>query len=109
MRERTRQAGPRLAAALVLLGLSAGGVAAQSDPSPATPPGNEGAPIPDTGVPPKSGTLSDQLSRSEGVIKPPPATTVDPGMVKPTPNQGAPMVVVPPPGTPGSDPNVRPK
>src|SRR3954451_7780527 len=75
MRERTRQAGPRLAAALVLLGLSAGGVAAQNEPSPATPPGNEGAPIPDTGVPPKSGTLSDQLSRSEGVIKPPPATT----------------------------------
>jgi len=37
------------------------------------------------------------------------ATTVDPVMVKPTPNQGAPMVVVPPPGTPGGDPNVRPK
>ena len=107
MRERTRQAGPRLAAALVLLGLSAGGVAAQNDPSPATPPGN--SPVPDTGVPPKSGTLSDQLSRSEGVIKPPPATTVDPGIVKPTPNQGAPMVVIPPPGAPGGDPNVRPK
>ena len=107
MRERTRRAGPRLAAALVLLGLSTGVAAAQSEPSPAAPPGN--TPVPDTGVPPKTGTLSDQLSRSEGVIKPPPATTVDPGMVKPTPNQGAPMVVVPPPGTPGGDPNVRPK
>src|SRR3954451_25022287 len=109
MRERTRQAGPRLAADLVLLGLSARGVAAHSGPSAATPRGNEGAPTPDTGDPPKSGTLSDQRSRSEGVIKPPPATTVDPGMVKPMPNQGAPMVVVPPPGTPGGDPNVRPK
>ena len=107
MRERTWQAGPPLVAALVVLSLSAGGVAAQSEPSPATPPGN--TPVPDTGVPPKSGTLSDQLSRSEGVIKPPPATTVDPGIVKPTPDQGAPMVVIPPPGSPGGNPNVQPK
>ena len=107
MRERTRRAGPRLAAALVLLGLSAGVAAAQSEPSPATPPGNN--PVPDTGVPPKTGTLSDQLSRSEGVIQPPSASTVDPGMVKSAPDAGAPMIVIPPPGSPGGDPNVRPK
>src|SRR3954452_12558421 len=107
MRERTRQAGPRVARPPGVPGLRALGGAAPRETAPAIPPGN--SPVPDTGVPPKSGTLSDQLSRSEGVIKPPPATTVDPGIVKPTPNQGAPMVVIPPPGAAGGDPNVRPK
>jgi hypothetical protein len=55
-----------------------------------------------------SGTLSEQLSRSGGVIQPPPHA--DPKIEAPTPNPGAKsMPVIPPPGSPGGDPNVKPK
>ena len=50
--------------------------------------------------------LSQKLAQSNGVICPPP--TVDPGIKKPA-APGGPMPVIPPPGTPGGDPNVRPK
>ena len=55
-------------------------------------------------------SLGEELKRSEGVIVP-----VDPGvdldMVQPPPDTGgaATMPVIPPPGTPGGDPNVRPQ
>jgi hypothetical protein len=49
--------------------------------------------------------LSRQLSQSNGVICPPPT---DPGMKQPTPKEGS-TPVIPPPGTPGGDPNVQPK
>ena len=58
-------------------------------------------------VPPASGTSSSDLSRSGGVIKPP--TEVDPGMKQAPPPSGARMPVIPPPGTPGGDPSVKPK
>ena len=54
--------------------------------------------------------LSEELERSEGVM-----SRSDPGvdrdMVQPPPDTGgaATMPVIPPPGTPGGDPNVRPK
>jgi hypothetical protein len=51
-------------------------------------------------------TLSDKLAQSGGVICPPPG--VDPGIKAPTP-QGGTMQVIPPPGSPGGDPNVQPK
>jgi hypothetical protein len=55
-----------------------------------------------------SGTLSEQLSRSGGVIQPPPHA--DRKMEAPTPNPGAQsMPVIRPPGSPGGDPNVKPK
>jgi hypothetical protein len=55
-----------------------------------------------------SGTLSEQLDRSQGVITPPEG--VDPGLVQTPPNQGATtMPVIPPPGTPGGNPNIQPK
>jgi hypothetical protein len=45
----------------------------------------------------------------EGVITPP-ASDVDPGIVQPTPDTGeTKMPAIPPPGTPGGDPNVRPQ
>ena len=50
--------------------------------------------------------LSDQLARSGGVICPP--LQVDPGIKAPTPPEGS-MPVIPPPGSPGGDPNVQPK
>ena len=51
-------------------------------------------------------SLSEQLARSDGVICPPPG--VDPDIRAPTP-QGGSMPVIPPPGSPGGDPNIRPK
>lgn len=49
--------------------------------------------------------LSDKLARTDGVICPP---NVDPEIKAPTPDVGK-MPVIPPPGTPGGDPGVRPK
>jgi len=51
-------------------------------------------------------SLSDKLAASNGVICPP--DHVDPEMKQPTP-PGGPMPVIPPPGTPGGDPQVQPK
>ncbi len=50
-------------------------------------------------------TLSDKLAQSNGVICPP---NVDPAIKAPTPNAGK-MPVIPPPGSPGGNPNVQPK
>ena len=49
--------------------------------------------------------LSDRLARSDGVLCPP---NVDPDMRVPPPAGGK-TPVIPPPGSPGGDPNVRPK
>ena len=49
-------------------------------------------------------SLSDKLARSDGVICPP--ENVDPEIKAPTP-PGGPMPVIPPPGSPGGDPNVQ--
>ncbi len=57
------------------------------------------------GAPNSPGTLSDKLSQSNGVICPP---NVDQGMKAPTPNTGK-MPVIPPPGSPGGNPDVQPK
>jgi hypothetical protein len=54
-----------------------------------------------------SSNLSDKLARSGGVICPP--QQVDPDMKAPTPRGGGNMPVIPPPGSPGGDPNVQPK
>lgn len=50
--------------------------------------------------------LSDKLARTDGVICPPPG--LDPQIRAPAPNGGN-MPVIPPPGSPGGDPSVRPK
>jgi hypothetical protein len=49
--------------------------------------------------------LSDKLARTDGVICPP---NVDPEIRAPTPETGR-TPVIPPPGSPGGDPNIRPK
>lgn len=51
-------------------------------------------------------TLSDQLAQTKGVICPP--AGVDPEMHQTAPQGGA-MKVIPPPGSPGGNPNVQPK
>lgn len=55
-----------------------------------------------------SGSLSGQLSRSGGVIHPP--AEIDKPMEAPTPDPGARSTpVIPPPGAPGGNPDVKPK
>ena len=55
-----------------------------------------------------SSTLSRHLDRSGGVIHPP--AGIDPAITQPPPASGSHrMPIVPPPGTPGGDPNVKPK
>jgi hypothetical protein len=109
-----------LAAALLVafVGSSPAEARAQAaDPLPPAPPEAQGkaprattpdeppAAAPDPGAP-----LGEELERSEGVIVPA-DPGVDPGMVQPPPDTGgaATMPVIPPPGTPGGDPNVRPR
>jgi len=49
--------------------------------------------------------LTEKLSRNEGVLCPP---NLDPDIKLPTPDVGK-TPVIPPPGSPGGNPNVRPK
>jgi hypothetical protein len=78
-------------------------VAAAEEPS-----GRPGAVQPTMpAVPPASGTSSSDLNRSGGVITPP--SDVDPEMKQTPPSTGAKMPIIPPPGTPGGNPAVKPK
>jgi hypothetical protein len=102
----------------VALTLMAGAALAQSpdaplkgrDTSPNLPPPNET--IPDKVRPPEgsadSGTLSDRLQKSDGVISPP--GNAAPGMVvtPPDPNPGA-MPVIKPGDLPGRQPGTEAK
>jgi hypothetical protein len=111
-----------------VLAAASGSASAQAPPSPATPPAQTAPPAPTraancapTTIPgPQPGTvapegattgqrsepLGDKLARSDGVLCPP--AGVDPEIRAPTP-QGGNTPVIPPPGSPGGDPNVRPK
>jgi len=89
-----------IAAAVIGFGAIA---ALAADPN-GPPVGDQPAPLT---IPPSSGTTSSDLARSGGVITPP--ADVDP-QIKRTPSHSAdPMPVIPPPGTPGGDPSVKPK
>ncbi len=105
---------------------SAGSALAQAPPSPATPAQQTAPPSPDRStcaamekgahpgaVAPEGQTtgqarepLGDKLARSDGVLCPP--AGVDPEMHAPAPDAGK-TPVIPPPGSPGGDPSVRPK
>jgi hypothetical protein len=100
---------------------------AQAPPAPATPPAQtappaparatncapmQQSPHPGTAVPEGTTTgqraepLGDKLARSDGVLCPP--AGVDPEIRAPTPDTGN-TPVIPPPGSPGGDPAIRPK
>jgi hypothetical protein len=99
---------------------------AQAPPTPTTPPAQTAAPAParanncaptestpQGNIAPQGATtgqrtepLGDKLARSDGVLCPP--AGVDPAIRAPTPDAGN-MPVIPPPGSPGGDPTIRPK
>jgi hypothetical protein len=80
--------------------------AEQNSPDNCTNTVGQGGDIDSKKQPAQDKSLSDKLAASNGVICPPPH--VDPAMKQPAP-PGGPMPVIPPPGTPGGDPNVQPK
>src|ERR1700751_3525625 len=100
---------------------------AQAPADPATPPSSKAAPptalpptncapMPPSGTGPKTdGTtvgesrepLGDKLARSDGPLCPP--SNVDPEIRAAPPDNSGKMPVIPPPGSPGGDPSVRPK
>jgi hypothetical protein len=51
-------------------------------------------------------TLSEKLDQTQGVICPP---DVDPAMKAPMPPKEGNTPVIPPPGSPGGNPNVQPR
>jgi hypothetical protein len=106
---------------------AAGLASAQAPPGPATPPAQTAPPspsrtadcapmqpLPQSGaiVPDRTTTgqrtepLGERLARSDGVLCPPPG--VDPEIHAPAPDVGK-TPVIPPPGSPGGDPTIRPK
>lgn len=117
------QTKPAFLLSCVLVAAS-GVAAAQAPPTPATPPARTAPPAPDhaagcapTQTTPKGNItpndattgqapLGDKLAKSDGVLCPP--SGVDPEMRAPTPDTGN-TPVIPPPGSPGGDPNIRPK
>lgn len=94
--------------AVIGLAASLGAAAAQqaTDPSQlppdprCSPEARRNVPSADPNTP-----LSQDLAASKGVICPP---AIDSNIAKPPPDGGA-MRVIPPPGSPGGDPNVQPK
>ena len=101
---------------------------AQAPPSPTTPPAQTAPPsparaancapmqpLPHSGASVPEGTttgqraeaLGDKLARSGGVLCPPPG--IDPEMHAPAPPDAGKTPVIPPSGSPGGDPTVRPK
>ncbi len=62
---------------------------------------------PTTPAPPSPRRNDDSLSQSPGVIRPPPVG--DGGVMTPPNTDKTPMPVIPPPGPPGGNPNVKPQ
>ena len=112
----------RHALILSVLMASVAATSAQAPPAPATPPAptapgpsaDNCAPIPPRGtISPEGSTtgqaaepLGDRLAKSDGVLCPP--AGVDPEIRAPTPPTGD-TAVIPPPGSPGGNPDLRPK
>jgi hypothetical protein len=92
----------RIVLALIL---TASVASAAAQPAPQIAPDRNCPPETRQNTPGAAGTLSDKLAESRGVICPP---GVDPAMAQKPPAEGT-LKVVPPPGSPGGDPNVLPK
>jgi hypothetical protein len=72
------------------------------------PPDKPQSQIPEKVSPPlEDGAKENKLQRENGVIKPP--ANIDPGMTEKPPETGGRMPVIPPPGTRGGNPSLKPK
>ena len=101
---------------VLLLAMMAAPCTAQNTPAPRTPDpracsDEQRLRLPNNGTAPQPSdrsnqTLSEKLERSDGVVCPP--AGVDPEIAVP-PTGGGRTPVIPPPGSPGGDPTVRPK
>jgi len=95
--------------AVAIIAASLGGATAQTNDPQAGDPNRQ---VPEVNCPAALNTdrndtnLSDKLAQSRGVICPP--TSIDPEIRK-TPPAGGSIEVVPPPGSPGGNPNLQPK
>jgi hypothetical protein len=112
---------PKLAIAMTMAALLSAGLvtisAGAQNPSTPLPPPQQSRPVPPNGgsssdpdqqsTNPTPNTLGSELSHSNGVIKPP--STGDQGVIPPPTNGTQSTPVIPPPGTPGGNPNVQPK
>ncbi|MCG7391990.1 hypothetical protein MHY87_03630 [Microvirga sp. ACRRW] len=76
----------------------------QMPPEKVDPQGN----IPSQDPPSTGSTLSDKLEKSDGVIRPPATATPDMTVPAPVPDPNT-TPVIPPPGSPGGNPQVEPK
>jgi hypothetical protein len=101
-----------MAVAAAMTGGAVPSLHAADSPGQAEPRDNDvpGASVPSEPVPGvnPNETLSEQLDRNKGVIEPPPVGDDDIHVTVPNPNSGT-MPVIPPPGTPGGNPDVEPK
>jgi hypothetical protein len=102
---------PIIAASIIAISLAAGGSVAAQPHGNAPYEGNVTCPPDIKGEPPTVGSgsskpLSDKLADSKGVICPPSGIDQD---MQVRPPGGGQLKVIPPPGTPGGDPDVHPK
>lgn len=94
----------RFFAAVTALNSAVGAAAAETPP----PPDKQQTQIPEKAAPPlENGAKEHKMQREDGVIKPP--SNIDPGMIGKPPETGGRMPVIPPPGSPGGDPSLKPK
>jgi hypothetical protein len=89
------------AVAAALANMAAGAPSTDATPGKSAP--ND---VPNTDLSKQSGSLSDKLNKTNGVIRPEGA--VDPKMQKAAPETGS-TRVIPPPGSPGGPTDVQPK
>ena len=81
-------------------------VSAAAQPRPTLPPDQNAPAQFDPRAQTKDQTLSERLDRSDGVIRP---RNVDPEMHRDAASKRRQDAGVPPPGSPGGDPTVKPK
>jgi hypothetical protein len=97
-----------IACAGMLASAASAATVSPDDATPPAPPNDERGVRPSEGTSTPRGDLSDQLSRSGGVITP--RTDVDRDMHQAPPDPGPQsMPVIPPPGTSGNSLDVKPK
>lgn len=94
-------------ATVVWLTAAAAPAPAQTATTPRPPPAAEKT-TPDVPSGRPGETLSERLSRTEGVIKPPENIAPDMRVPAPDPTPNT-TPVIPPPGSPGGDPSIQPK